>query len=270
MAVVFLHFSCQHIGQHSWSKSGGVGVDQEKQRVIAENFGTKLHQRMNSIFDFPDFALGASSIGRRVHNDGIVVISTADLTLDEFHAVIHQPADRSICKTTCRGIFLSPCDHTLRSIHMCDRSSGSSCRKSGPTCVGKKVQNLNGSSCFTNFVAKPVPVYGLFREKSCVLEAKGFQMEGQILVMEIPLLGQIKKFPLAAALGAAVIMCIHLAPSRLCLGGIPDYLRVRTHKEIVSPSLQLLAAGSINYFIFFPAICNPHNSVYLILYLLIH
>ena len=66
---------------------------------------------------------------------------------------------------------------------MCDRSSGSSCRKSGPTCVGKKVQNLNESSCFTNFVAEPVPVYGLFREKSCVLEAKGFQMEGQILVM---------------------------------------------------------------------------------------
>ena len=153
---------------------------------------------------------------------------------------------------------------------MCDRSSGSSCCKSSPACVGKKIQNLDGSSCFTDLVAKPVPVYGLFREKSCVLEAKGFQMEGQILVMEIPLLGQIKKFPLAAALGAAVIMCIHLAPSRLCLGGIPDYLRVRTHKEIVSPSLQLLTTGSINYFIFFPAICNPHNSVYLILYLLIH
>ena len=75
---------------------------------------------------------------------------------------------------------------------------------------------------------------------------------------KIPLMGQIKELPFTASLGAAVIVCVHLAPSWLCLRCIPDYLRIRTDKEIFSPSLQFLSAGSINYFVFFPAICYPH------------
>ena len=44
VTTVFLHFCCQHVSQHSRSQSGGVGVDQEKQRIITENLCTKLHK----------------------------------------------------------------------------------------------------------------------------------------------------------------------------------------------------------------------------------
>ena len=83
-------------------------------------------------------------------------------------------------------------------------------------------------------------------------------MEGEVFVMEVPLLWQIKKLPFAAAFFASVIMSIHIMPATACLRGIPDYLRVRSDQDIFSPSFQLLTAGSVNYFIFFPVICNPH------------
>ena len=109
-----------------------------------------------------------------------------------------------------------------------------------------------------------VPVYSLLREKTGMLETEGFQMKSEIFVMKIPLLWEVKEFPFSAAFGAAVVVCIHFVPSRLCLWGIPDNLRIRTNQEIFAPSLQLFSAGSIDYFVFFPAICYPHIYIYLV------
>lgn len=53
---------------------------------------------MNRLLDFPDLALWSSSVGRRVHDDRVVVVASADLALDKFGAVIHKPADRLVRK----------------------------------------------------------------------------------------------------------------------------------------------------------------------------
>ena len=258
MSLILLHLCCQHISKYSRSKSGGVGIDQEKQGIITENLCAKLHKWMNGILNFPDLAFRASSIGRRIHDNCVIVITSADFTLYKLHTVIYQPADWCISKTTCCRILFRPGNHSLRSIYVCNRCTCGCCRKSCTTCISEQVQHLDRSVSLTDLVSKPVPVCCLLREKTGVLEAEWFQMERKLLVMKIPLLGQIKELPFTASLGAAVIVCVHLAPSWLCLRCIPDYLRIRTDKEIFSPSLQFLAAGSINYFVFFPAICYPH------------
>jgi hypothetical protein len=92
-----------------------------------------------------------------------------------------------------------------------------------------------------------------------VFEAEGFQVEGEMLIMKIPLLGKIKKLPFSAAFFASVIMGVHIFPAPAYLWGIPDNLRVRTDQDIFSPAFQFFSAGGVNYFIFFPLICNPHK-----------
>ena len=76
--------------------------------------------------------------------------------------------------------------------------------------------------------------------------------------MDAPFLGQIEKFPFAAALGAAMIMADLLFPAGIFAGGIPDDLRIGTHEKIISPAFQLFSAGGIQHFIIFPLICDPH------------
>ena len=95
-------------------------------------------------------------------------------------------------------------------------------------------------------------------------------MEGQILILDAPLLRKVKKFPFAAALFAAVIMTVHLPPAFVFLWGIPDYLRIRPDQKIAVPALQLFSFAAIEYFIICPIICNPHNlsSSFLVLYAL--
>src|SRR5699024_12260800 len=48
------------------------------------------------------------------------MISTPDFTFHEFHTVVYQPADRSICKTRGSSVFFCPGDHTFGGIHMED------------------------------------------------------------------------------------------------------------------------------------------------------
>ena len=76
-----------------------TGVYKEKQWVIRENLGTQFNQRVNGVLNFPDFPLGASSVRRRVHDNGIVFVSSADFPLYKFYAVIHQPANRCVLQS---------------------------------------------------------------------------------------------------------------------------------------------------------------------------
>ena len=95
-AVLRLYFQTEQIAQDGRGKTGGVGIDQEEQRIIRQQLCTELYEGMDRIFDLPDLALRTATVGRRVHDDGIVVVATADLTLYEFYTVIDQPADRSV------------------------------------------------------------------------------------------------------------------------------------------------------------------------------
>ncbi len=74
-----------------------------------------------------------------------------------------------------------------------------------------------------------------------------------------PLVRQMKKFPFAAALCAAVVMTVFLFPAGVFVGRVPDDLGIRPYKEIVSPAFQLFAAGGVEYFIISPVVCNPHK-----------
>jgi len=149
-------------------------------------------------------------------------------------------------------------------------SSSRSCSGySGTTGVCEEVQYLHGSACIMDQTGEPVPVHSLLREQTGVLETERLQMEGQRVgirycllerqgVMNRPFIRQAEKFPFAAALGTSVVMTVFLFPSLMVVGRFPDDLRVRTHQNVISPTLQFLSAGRIQHFIIFPIICNPH------------
>ena len=59
--------------------------------------------------------------------------------------------------------------------------------------------------------------------------------------MDLPLLWETKKLPFTATLFATVIMSVHLFPTAVLLRSIPDDLRVRTDKKIISPTFKLFA-----------------------------
>ena len=219
---------------------------------------------MDTILNLPDLPLRSTSIRRRIHNDRIIMIPSADLTLNKLHTVIHQPADRSISQTGSNRILLCPGNHTLRSIHMSNRSSRCRCRQSRTTCICKKIQHLHRTSRIADLIAKPVPIHSLLRKKPGMLKTKRFQIKGKSLIMNIPLLGQIKELPFTAALLTSVIMPVHMLPALIHLRRIPYNLRIRPHQKIIPPTLQLLPTGSINNLIIFPSICNPHCIIILL------
>lgn len=97
-----------------------------------------------------------------------------------------------------------------------------------------------------------------------MLKAEWLQVKGQgpgtERILDAPLLGQIEKFPFAAAFFAAVIMAVLLFPALVCPGRIPYDLGVRTDEKVRAPTLQLFSLGGVQYLIIFPAVCYPYNS----------
>lgn len=84
------------------------------------------------------------------------------------------------------------------------------------------------------------------------------QLSGRKRIADGPLLRQIKKLPLAAALTAPVVMCVDPSPfGPLC--GVPDDLWVRPLQDVLSPSFELVAVRGVDYFIVSPFICKIHD-----------
>ena len=73
-----------------------------------------------------------------------------------------------------------------------------------------------------------------------MLKAERLETESKVFVMDTPVVGKIKKFPLTAALFAAVIVCVGTAPSPVP-GSVPDDLRIRPDQAVLAPSLQLFS-----------------------------
>ena len=92
-----------------------------------------------------------------------------------------------------------------------------------------------------------------------MLEAEGLQVKGQAMVMNRPLLWQIKKFPLSAAFGASVVVGVRLPPPAVFLGGIPDDLWIRADQKIVPPAFQLFSFSTVYDLVIVPVLCNPHS-----------
>lgn len=193
---------------------------------------------MNRLLDFPDLALWSSSVGRRVHDDRVVVVTSADLALDKFGAVIHKPADRLVRKAGHGSVLFCPVDHAFGCIDMCDACACCGRCERCASRVGEQVQHFNRAVGTADQIAEPVPVRCLLREKAGVFEAERFQAEGQVFIVDLPLLRQMEKLPFSAALAASVIMTVFLFPARIFFFRVPDDLRVWSYQKVISPPLQ--------------------------------
>ena len=142
--------------------------------------------------------------------------------------------------------------------------TGFGCGTCSTACVGKKIQNLHRAIGFLNDRREPVPVGSLFREQTGVLEAEWLQVErkAKVMVLNRPLLRQVKKLPFAAAFVVAVVMAVHLLPAFIRFWCIPDDLWVRAYKNVLSPAFEFFAAAGIDDFIIFPIISSPHNILH--------
>ena len=228
---------------------------------------------MDIVFHLPDLAPGPSSVGRRIHNDAVIMVSAPDFSLHKFPAVIHQPADLRVLQPGGYRILLRPGDHSLRRVHMGNRSSGCRGSQGRSARIGKEVQHPDLPPAFRcrtgNLAGKPVPVGRLLREQSGMLERKRLELESQadprhlIPVTDRPLLRQVEKFPFPAAPGRSVIVSVGMFPSPVPLRRIPDHLGIRPDQQITSPSLQLFPAGRIQKFIILPVVSQIHHSLIL-------
>ena len=86
----------QHIAENSGLQAGCIRIDQEEERPVREQKSGPLQEGENAVLYFPDFPFGASAVRRRIHYDRVVVVSSPDLALYKFAAVVHQPADGGV------------------------------------------------------------------------------------------------------------------------------------------------------------------------------
>src|SRR5699024_12418440 len=112
--------------------------------------------------------------------------------------------------------------------------------------------------------AEPVPVGSLLRKEAGMLEAEGFQIEGERGgaaegIADGPLLRKIPEFPFSSALFTPVVMTVRLLPAGQCARCIPDDLGIRAYQLVRAPAFQLFSFGSIQYFIISPVVGDPHK-----------
>ena len=101
----------------------------------------------------------------------------------------------------------------------------------------------------------PIPVGRLFGEQAGVLESGRADIKAQVFIIHHPPVGQLgEKLPRAAALLAAMIMRLRLAPERRIARG-PNRLRIGAAQIHVVPAFELFAAAAIENFIVLPLIC---------------
>ncbi len=107
-----------------------------------------MDQRVDHIFDLPDFSFWSAPVRRRIHDDRIVSIAAADFPFYKFDTVIHKPADRRIFQTGRDRVFFRPCDHSFGSVHMSDLCAGSCSCECGAACVGEQIQDFDRATAF--------------------------------------------------------------------------------------------------------------------------
>ena len=108
----------QNVGGHAGGKAGGIGVENDEQRVVRQHPGHQLHKGIQVVLQLPHLAGGAPAIGGRVHDDGVIASAPADLPLHKLGAVVHDPADGGLLQAGALGVLPGPLDHALGRIHM--------------------------------------------------------------------------------------------------------------------------------------------------------
>ena len=101
---------------------------------------------MDHVFNLPNLTFWSASVRRRIHDNGIVGVATADLTFYKLHTIIYKPADRSIFQPGRYSILLCLGDHSLGGINMSDRCTGSRGCEGSSSGIGKEIQYFDRSA----------------------------------------------------------------------------------------------------------------------------
>ena len=94
---------------------------------------------MDGILNLPDLAFGSSSVGRGIHDDGIVMVPSSDFALHKFDAVIHQPPDRLVGQAGRSRIFLGPAYHAFGCVYMGDAGAGGCSGQCSASGISKEI-----------------------------------------------------------------------------------------------------------------------------------
>ena len=250
----------QDIAQHGGSEARGVGVNEDEEGLVAQHLGAEAHEGEEILLQLPHLAAGAATVGGRVHDDGIVSLAAANLTLHELGAVVHDPADGGIGKTRETGVLLGPRHHALCRVHMAHAGTRLGAGNGCAACVGEEVQHADGAVSLADGLHGEIPVHRLLGEQTRVLEVHGLDLEGQFLIVDRPALREGILLPVTAARLRTAVAGVGLAPQGAPLH-LPNGLRVGAHQDLVVPALQFLTAAAGEQFIIFPAVRNPHISI---------
>ena len=140
-------------------------------------------------------------------------------------------------------------------------------RYSGRARVGKEVQNAYVPAGRAYLAHDVVPVGSLLGENARVLEVHGLYVEFELSVAYLPACGQGVLVPNPAAGVAALVAPVTGVPTPVAPRSFPDSLRVRPHKGILPPTLELLAVRAVYELIILPVFANPHTISSNVLYL---
>ena len=94
---------------------------------------------MDGVLNLPDFPLGTPTVGGRIHDDGVVMIASADFPLHKLHAIVHNPSDGLVCQSGGMGVFFRPSNHAFGGVHMGHSCPGLSRRQGGAAGVGEEI-----------------------------------------------------------------------------------------------------------------------------------
>ena len=132
--------------------------------------------------------------------------------------------------------------------------------RAGGAGVGEEVQHAHLPPGGADALLSEIPVHRLLGKKAGVLEVHGLDLEGQILVPDLPLSREPPLFPATAAGAGAEVPPVRPLPACVTPPGIPDRLGIRTYQELVPPALQLLPSAAVQQLIVPPAVGDPHGA----------
>ena len=260
-----LHLEVQEVGHGQGGETRGVGIDEEEEGIVGDQFSSQSDQLVHAVLQLPDLAAGASAVGGGVHDDAVVLVAAADLPLHEFLAVVHDVADGGLGKTAKLGVLLGLGHDALGGVHVDHGGTRVGGGHGGTSRIGEEVEHLDLTVGvlglgLTDQAREPVPVGGLLGEQTRMLEAHGAQDEAKIVtVPDLPLGGEIVLDPGTAACVGTAVHSVGLSPQGGGGAVLPDDLGIGADEDILPPPLQALSVGGVDELVVFPVIGYPHK-----------
>src|SRR5690606_17691939 len=155
----------EQVDDHRGRETCRVGVDQEEQRLFAQDRAALGQQFPKVVLEPPHFAAAAPTVRGRIHDDRVVPASAARLAADELQAVVGDVADRRVSEAAEGGVFAAPFHHALGGIDVADLGAGLGGGAGGGAGVTKKVEDGHaspGTAGRADALRGPLPVDRLF------------------------------------------------------------------------------------------------------------